>query len=117
MHYNICKCICITLTDAKNTSKWIKPIYVEAKIGEKVTFNCKTKLTRTIPQWLFDYKNTVPKNAMKNGTTITISNVRHSTSGLYHCFGMYSSLDEFDKYHVATARLKVLGKFSIPVVL
>jgi len=50
---------------------------------------------------------------------MTIINIRHNNSGLYNCFGEATIIHEFigtDMATVATAMLKVLGKFSIVMI-
>jgi len=106
---------CIILTDAEN--KWISPNYVEANVGEDITYTCRTRMP--ITYFKFNYNSTLPENAVITNKTLTITNIRQNNSGLYHCFGKRETrLQEFkalfgDKYFVATATLKVFGKFII----
>jgi len=89
---------------------------VEAKIGENITYNCQTK--RHYLTWLFNYKSALPENAIKEGTTLSIRNLRQNNSGLYFCFGERPTFfDEMtthsDMIFIAIATLKVLGKSII----
>jgi len=86
---------------------------VDANIGDNIIFTCLTAWTSTrkFPQWLFNYRRKLPENTLKKGKTLIIQNIRHNNSGLYNCFGMKPGIHEH--FFVATATIKVLGKFMI----
>ena len=101
---------CYIFSDRFNNRK-LKPSYVEAYKGDKVTFNCESLLSRgQIPTtWVFKKGPIFNLPYYQGSNSIKLNSVNLNDSGIYVCFG----LEQYNfqlRHFIAYATLVVYGE-------